>query len=48
MSTMRAPAIALILTALGPPGTRVQTQQRAGTVQTDKVQPATAARTCTA
>jgi DNA-binding beta-propeller fold protein YncE len=39
MSTMRAPAIALILATVVLLGTRVQTQQRGGTAQTDKVSP---------
>ena len=39
MNAMRTPAIALILTGLVLLGTRVQTQQRGGTAQTDKVSP---------
>jgi DNA-binding beta-propeller fold protein YncE len=39
MNTMRAPAIALTLTVLVLLGTRVHTQQRGGTAQTDKVAP---------
>jgi len=39
MNAIRTPAIALILTGLVLLGTRVQTQQRGGTAQTDKVSP---------
>jgi DNA-binding beta-propeller fold protein YncE len=39
MNTMRAPAIVLILATVVLLGTRVQTQQRGGTAQTDKVSP---------